>query len=222
MRFRKEQANVVSDDEFKALMESQGLSLDKLRRAEERQFIANEFIRSMIFPHIQKIGHAELRTYYDEHPADFMAEDKVRWQDIFIDAAKHQSRQTARLFAEQIAQRARKGEDFALLVKQFDDGDSSFRNGEGYGQRQGEIKPLECEKVLFEMKDGDVALIEIATGYHVIRLAERTYAGKIPFDAKTQNDIRRKLQNIIAEREYKRAVNEIKRKATIQIVDSDG
>lgn len=223
LRYRQEQAKIPSPEEFKLALESQGISLEKMRRSDERQFMSTEFIRSMVVPQIQRIGHLEVLQYYEEHPADFMAEDKIRWQDLFIDAARHPNRQAAKVYAEQIAQRAKNGEDFAALAKQFDNGDSSQRNGEGIGQSRGDVRPLECEATLFEMKPGEVHIIEFGFGFHIIRLAERTYAGKIPFDAKTQIDIRRKLQNIMAEREYKRIVNDLKRKATIQImVGNDG
>jgi parvulin-like peptidyl-prolyl isomerase len=223
LRFRKEQAGNPSDQEFKAMLEAQGMTLEKLRRAEERQFISQEFVRSMIFPVVSKVGHEEMRQYYEEHPADFTAEDKIVWQDIFIDAARHPSPQAARLYAEQIIQRAKNGEDFVTLVKQYDNGDSSFRKGEGIGQRPGEIRPPECEAPLFQMQQGEIGpLIEMANGFHIIRLVERQYAGKVPFDAKTQETIRRKLQNAMAEREMRRVINEMKRKATIQLLDTDG
>jgi len=72
------------------------------------------------------------------------------------------------------------------------------------------------------MHDGEVGpIVELSTGFHVFRLVERQYAGMQPFDEKTQALVKKKLTNVIMEREYKRTLNEMKRRAVIQILDSD-
>ena len=71
--------------------------------------------------------------------------------------------------------------------------------------------------MLFQMRDGDVGpVIELGTGFHVFRLVKRDYAGTVPFNEKTQAEIRRKVQMMVMERESKRVVIELKRKATIE------
>jgi parvulin-like peptidyl-prolyl isomerase len=177
-----------------------------------------EYVRSRNFPQVERYtSHQEIVTYYHDHPSEFQAVDNVKWQDIFIDASRYRSRDEARNFADQVAARARAGDDFNQLLK-FDNGDSSYRNGEGFGQRRGEIKPIEAEPILFNLKDGEVGpIIEMPTGFHVIRLVKRQYAGLIPLDQKTQEEIRRKLQNLVADRESKRLLAELKQKATIEV-----
>src|SRR5262249_62114192 len=92
-------------------------------------------------------------------------------------ASRHKSREEARAFAERLAAQARAGEDFAKLLK-HDNGDSSYRNGEGFGQHKGEIKPSEAEPVLFRLRDGEVGpVIEIATGFHVVPVRKGHHAG---------------------------------------------
>jgi hypothetical protein len=56
------------------------------------------------------------------------------------------------------------------------------------------------------------------TGFHVVRVAERTYAGRRPFDEKTQMEIRKKLQAIVQEREYKRVVEALWRRVQPQVL----
>jgi parvulin-like peptidyl-prolyl isomerase len=117
--------------------------------------------------------------------------------------------------AEQLAERARGGEDFAKLAEKYDNGDSSFRRGEGIGTKRGEIKPSEAENVLFQLKDGETAVVELEKGFHVVRLVKRDYAGQTPFDVKTQKQIKDKLTNEIGQVEIKRIVNTLKREAVI-------
>jgi parvulin-like peptidyl-prolyl isomerase len=216
LRALKAQAPTATDEELKSLLRAQGLSLEGMRRQFERSFMAMEYMKSKIFPVVDRIGPEQLREYYREHPEEFEVPDSVKWQDIFIAAGG--DRAQARRLAEQLADRIRKGEDFVKLCKEYDQGDSVYRNGEGHGHRPGEIKPREVEPILFRMRDGEVGpIVEQANGFHVIRLVKREHAGRVPFDEKTQATIRNKLRGAAAEQEYKRIVAELKRKATIHI-----
>jgi parvulin-like peptidyl-prolyl isomerase len=214
----------ANDEEFKERLAMQGLTIEGLKRQIERGFMAMEYMRHKIFPIVERMGHKEIRDYYDQHPGEFQLEDRVHWQDIFIDATKepHPTRESARRFAEEVARAARMGDDFARLCDMYDDGDSKPRKGDGYGAKRGEIRPVEVERYLFQMQNGEVGpIVELSSGFHVIRLVERQFAGPQPFDDKTQAQIKRKLQGVILEREYKRQVGEMKRRAVILIVENE-
>ncbi len=204
-----------TEDDFREFLKSQGVSLDMLRRQWERNFMAMEYLRSMVHPYMERVGPEEIREYYEKHPDEFQRPDSVQWQDLFIDAERYASRDEARRFAEGLAERARKGEDFAKLAEQYDNGDSSFRKGEGIGSKHGEIKPPEAETTLFQMKDGEVNVVELETGFHVVRVIKRVDAGLVDFDEKTQKQIKEKLANESAQLEMKRIVRQLKRKAVI-------
>lgn len=223
MKSRAAESGLVikTDEEFKALLRQQGLTLEGIKRQIERSFMAMEYMRSRIFPEIERLGFPQLQEYYDEHPGEFQIEDRVVWQDIFIDASKFPDHEAARRFALQVLAQAQKGVNFLELSKKYDNGDSSYRNGEGYGQRRGEIKPPEAEPILFQLKEGELGpLIEWSSGFHVIRLVKRDYAGARPLDDKTQAEIRKKLQNLIADREFKRIVADLRRVAKIERDDA--
>ena len=64
-------------------------------------------------------------------------------------------------------------------------------------------------------------MVEMSSGFHVIRLVERQEAGLQRLDEKTQKEIKKKLQNIIMEREYRRLVDNLKQKAAVRIVESE-
>jgi parvulin-like peptidyl-prolyl isomerase len=214
----KKATKVEGDEEFKALMRQQGLSVEGLRRQTERNFMMTEYVRNLIFPVVQRINIQQIREYYENHADQFAIPDRVKWMDLFVDASRFASPAAARQHAETIAQRAKAGEDFAALVKQFDHGDSSLRNGEGLGTKRGEIRPAQAEPVVFALKPGEVGpVIDMGFGFHVVKVVERDYAGREPFDEKCQAKVRDKLRQQIAEREYKRIVEELKRKATITI-----
>jgi parvulin-like peptidyl-prolyl isomerase len=220
MKETKKAMHIKTDEELKAFLRTQGLTLQGVRRQIERQFMAMEYMRNQIFSAIDRIGHQQIREYYERHPEEFQVPDSVTWQDIFLDASRYPSREAARQFAVELIAKAKAGADFRQLVTQYDQGNSSYLNGEGYGHRRGEIKPADAEPMLFNMKDGDLGLVELTNGFHVIRLVKREYAGLKPLDDKTQTAVRNKLQGAVWQREYDRIVRELKRKAAIEIASN--
>jgi parvulin-like peptidyl-prolyl isomerase len=217
MRETRKTMKIKTDEEMKAFLRMQGLSMEGVRRQIERTFMAMEYMRNRIFPAIERIGHEQIREYYEGHPEEFQVADSVAWQDIFLDAGKYPSREAARQLAVQLIAQARAGADFRQLVTKYDQGNSSYLNGEGYGHRRGEIKPSEAEPILFSLKDGDLGMVELTNGFHIVRLVKREQAGLKPFDDKTQTAIRNKLQSQVWEREYQRIVRDLTKRASIDI-----
>src|SRR5205807_3053302 len=108
------------DEEMKAFFRVQGLSMEGVRRQVERNFMAMEYMRNRVFTAIQRIGHEQIREYYEGHPEEFQVADSVTWQDIFIDAGKYPDRAAARTFALELIAKAKAGADFRQLVTQYD------------------------------------------------------------------------------------------------------
>jgi peptidyl-prolyl cis-trans isomerase SurA len=211
-----EHNHIENRDEFAGFMQRGGMSLDVMRRWWQRNFMAMEYLRSRVEPHLSRIGHTEIADYYTSHREEYTQPDSVHWQDILINAAPHASRAAARQFAESLVRRVREGEDFVKLSAEFDNGTSGrFRKGDGEGRKRGEIFPREAEPVLFKMHEGDVEIVECTPGFHIVRLVKRQYAGPIPFDGKVQKEIRDKLRGMVFQREMKSIVIELKRKAVI-------
>lgn len=217
---KERNTSVKTDEDLKKAFASMGLSIEGFRRQIKREFMAREYMRNLIFPAVDSsIGLPQIREYYRQHLDEFRQDDRVEWQDIFIDQSKYAGREEAKKAAYSVAAQARSGQDFVRLAAQFDKDNSGFGKAEGLGQRRGEIRPVECEPYLFQMKPGEIGpVVELSTGFHVFRLAKRDYAGQTPLDDKTQEDIRRKLQVQVAEREWKYLVTDLKKKAKIEII----
>ncbi len=78
--------------------------------------------------------------------------------------------------------------------------------------------PQQVEPTVWALKAGEVGpVIDLGFGLHIVRVAERQYAGLKPFDVPCQADVRNKLRNQIADREFKRIVDELKKKATVVV-----
>jgi parvulin-like peptidyl-prolyl isomerase len=209
--------HLSGEQELIGFLREHGMSFEMIRRHWERQFLATQYIHYRVGAYVSRIGHVEIAEYYDRHPEDFQVADGVEWQDLFIDAAEYPSRAAARAFAEVLAGRARKGEKFTELAEKYDRGDSKLRQFKGAGSHKGEVRPPEAERVLFDMHDGDVAVVEIGSGFHVVRLVHRETAHRKPFDDGVQKEIREKLRVEIMQREIKRLVGDLKRRSVIEV-----
>jgi hypothetical protein len=216
---RKKLLNLKTDEELKNFLRQQGMSFDMVRRQFTRQFMAQEYLRNIIIPVLGRIQHPEMVDYYEQHPEEFKQDDAVEWQDIFLSTVaggKYHSREEAQKAAEQLLERIKKGEDFLALCKQFDDGNAKLSpTAAGTGHKRGEISPPGCEAPLFQMKPGDVNIFEINTGFHVYKLVKREFAGLKPFNLDVQKEITQKLKQAMYEREVKKKVEELKKKAVI-------
>jgi peptidyl-prolyl cis-trans isomerase SurA len=220
MREMKKIYKLQTDEQVKEFFNANGMSLEGLRRQLEHAFISNEYMRNLIFPKIQTIPLREVHEYYDKHPEEFQQEDRVKWQDIFLDTNKFANRVAAKQFADQVALRLRKGEDFKKVSEELTKQGCNMSLGDaGVGEQANEINPPELSAALFRMKPKEVAdPIEMPGGFHIVRVNERTYKGRKPLDAKTQNEILVKLQNAMADREFKKLVDEMKTKVIIQYI----
>jgi hypothetical protein len=213
------ESKVKSLEQFRAVLAKFDLTLEGMRRDREKNFIAMEYMRTRIYPHVAKIGHKQIRDYYDQHQNEFRTVDKVKWQDVFIAVSPERpTLADARRHAEQLMARLQRGEGFEKLLP-YDEGDSwKYRNGHGNGERRGEVKPPELEQYLFLMRDGEVGpLVEMSTGVHLFRLVKRDFAGQLPFDEQVQTRINAKLKSDVAEREYRRIIRELRERADVQI-----
>lgn len=186
------------------------------RRIMERDLIASEYARSRIKPIVEtRIGLMEVREYYESHLSEFQSEDRITWQDIFIPlSANHPTIEDLKRFGEDLINRCLKEDDFNKLIIY----DGLGKNGEGLGQRKGEIQPAELESILFSLEPGKIGpVVPFPTGVHLIRVTKREYKGQLPLNDEVAKVIRKKLEKEIADREYRRLVRELRARAVWRI-----
>lgn len=218
-RIIKEKNKFENEEELKTMFRQSGVSYELMRRQTERNFVSMQYLQQRVMPAMDRIGHRDLREYYDGHPELFKIQDSVNWRHIFIAKVKYKTPEEARKQAEDIVKRIKAGEDFVTLSRKYCNGDSALRDGDGLGHTPGEIRPVEAEPILLSMKEGDVAeVMELPAGFHIMQLTKRQHAGMKPFNEVAQKEIRDKLRNEVATLEIKRLLAEMKRNAVIEIM----
>jgi peptidyl-prolyl cis-trans isomerase D len=142
-----------------------------------------------------EISDDEIGEYYDEHPAEFQNPKTVEARHILIkvdqqagpeDVAKAKERLSS------ILQKAKDGQDFAELAKQFSEGPSKDKGGYlGTFRREAMVKPFSDKA--FSMKAGELSdPVKTQFGWHIIKVEKVNEAATTALDD-AKGDIRKKL-----------------------------
>jgi peptidyl-prolyl cis-trans isomerase D len=119
-----------------------------------------------------KADDAELKDFYDQHSEEYRLPETVTAQHILFKAEgkKPEEVEAIRKKATDVLARAKKGEDFAGLAKQFSE-DTTGKNGGDLGTFQRGSKTPEFEQAAFAL--GVNAISDVVTsrdGLHIIKV----------------------------------------------------
>jgi parvulin-like peptidyl-prolyl isomerase len=148
------------------------------------------------------VSDSEVQKFYDDNPSKFEQPEMVRASHILMstrdpDTNKELSedqKAAKRKKAEEVLKRAKAGEDFAKLAKEYsEDPGSKDRGGEYQFARGQMVAPFET--AAFSLKTNEVSdIVNTEFGYHIIKLSEKIPAKKVEL-AKVSTDIKEYLKN---------------------------
>jgi peptidyl-prolyl cis-trans isomerase D len=142
-----------------------------------------------------KIDDDEIKAYYDEHPSEFQNPKTVEARHILIKVDPNASPEDvakAKERIEKILQKAKDGQDFAELAKQYSEGPSRDKGGYlGTFRREAMVKPFSDKA--FSMQPGEISdPVRTQFGWHIIKV-EKVNAATTTSLADAKQDIRKKL-----------------------------
>lgn len=221
LRKRKFKAGIKSDEEFRQRLEKQGQMLPEMRRQFRRDFVSIEFLKNLVMDKINSIDRADMLDYYKKNAKEFEKKETVVWQYIFIDADRFATQIAARVHAESVlakVQAIRRDDEFAALALAYShEPAKDYRKGAGEGSARGEIRPADVEDVVFRLLPGQSFLMDTPRGFHIVRVVDHQPGGKRSFE-QVSLQIRDMLRNKIFAEERKRILDELRSKATIEIL----
>jgi foldase protein PrsA len=149
----------------------------------------------------QQILNEVYKDYYNTYKAKYVAQDEMlRARHILIKTIDdNQNELPAEKIAEQkkkaedILAKAKTGEDFASLVRQYSEDTGSVDDGGEYTFGKGDMVP-EFEAAAYSLNPGQISdLVKTKFGFHIIKLEERIPKGQaLSYEAaltKIQEDI---------------------------------
>ena len=174
------------------------------------------------------ITDQEARKFYEDNPSQFYVPESVRASHIFFNivdpktgkplsdaekAAKYKE-------AEALLKRARAGEDFAKLAREYSEDPVSKSRGGEYTFAHGQMVP-EVEAAAFAMGTNQIGDIVTSTyGYHIIKVLEKIPAHKIDF-ATAAPDIKNELAQQAIQQQFPDYIEKLRKEAGVEILDED-
>ena len=142
-----------------------------------------------------EISDDEISEYYDEHPDEFRNPKTVEARHILIKVEQNASDKevaAAREKIEDILKKARGGQDFAELAKQYSEGPSKSKGGHlGSFRREAMVKPFSDKA--FAMQAGDISdPVRTRFGWHIIKV-EKVNEATVTTLVDAREKIRKKL-----------------------------
>lgn len=142
-----------------------------------------------------EISDDEISEYYEENLTEFQNPKTVEARHILIKVdpeATPEDVAKARERIEAILQKAKDGEDFAELAKQFSEGPSKDKGGYlGTFRREAMVKPFSDKA--FAMKAGEISdPVKTQFGWHIIKVEKVNEANTTAL-AEARDEIREKL-----------------------------
>lgn len=178
--------NNITLDQIKEKLSKSGITLEVFRKQLERTIGLEKVLEAEMKAagESPEATEAEAKKFYDDNPKRFSSPEQVRASHILIkpDQKDEAAKTAAKKKIADLLKRARGGEDFAELAKQYsEDPGSKAKGGEYVFPRGRMVKPF--EDAAFSLEVGQISdIVETTHGYHIIKLSEKMPAETTSFE----------------------------------------
>ena len=199
-------------DSVEALHErirAEGISLDEFRHDLRNQVMLSQLRAREIEPGL-KVSDSEVDAFIREQTGNVQAPEEINLAMILVavpDGSSPEQQASLRKRAEEVAQRARSGEDFAQLALQYSDANRGGRDGGELGLRPASGYPELFVDSIRSAGVGDiVGPVQSGAGFHILKVLERRVSRELPDITITQTHVRHILLRADTEQEKQLAL----------------
>jgi peptidyl-prolyl cis-trans isomerase C len=222
-QFDRMKQQYPNEQAFKEGLAEEKITEDTVKSKIKMTMAVHEFVGKEFGGNLN-ITEADAKAFYDQHPEYFTQPESIRASEIVIkvdpkaDAAK---KEEARKKLEDIQKRVQKGENFAVLAKEFSQSASAAQGGDLGVIPRGRM-PKAFDDAAFSMKPGEVSgIVEIDLGFQLIKVQEKTPEKVVPF-----KDVEERIQQHLKDQKVKQRVDEylkeLKKTAKIERISAKG
>jgi parvulin-like peptidyl-prolyl isomerase len=209
-----------NDDQFRMKLESDGYTEETYRRHVERMAAAKVYL-DRVRADAADVRDAEVEQFYEENEDRLTLPEQVRVRHILLTwkpMGTQDDRAAIRKQMEPILERARAGEDFAALAREFSEDSATKGNGGDTGFfYRGTMVPA-FEQAAFSLQAGEVSdPVDTVFGVHILKLEGRQEARLLPLE-----EVREQLRDHVREEKMEAAVDakvdELRAAADVQVL----
>ncbi len=208
-RLAEIQTRYKSEDDFIKGLDSQGMTLNDLKKKMVNQlkarYIVDIEVKQKVF-----VNPQDVTAYYNEHAKDFTRKTKYTLDSIFI--SFDNGKQDARNKAAEARAKLAAGEDFDKVFKQYSQAPSVG------SIEQGQMVPS-IEKEIFSLNVEDVSKpIEVDGGIYVFKVTG-VLPGRIETLEEVKDKIQDKLFDDIFQTKFREWIEKLRKKNYVEIRD---
>jgi len=167
-----------------------------------------------------KVTDADADEFYKKNPEQFKQPEQVRASHILVkvDAdAKPETVVEKQKAAQAIADRVKKGEDFAKLAQQISEDPSAKQNSGDLNFFGREQMVPEFSEAAFKMKKDEISdPVRSQFGYHIIKVTDHKAAETVTLE-KVKPQLLAYLQRQKKQAEVQKVVDDVRAKADVKI-----
>lgn len=230
----------VSEQMFNLHLKANGLTFEKFKSRILEQSICDEVVRREVKKDVV-ITQEMCRKFYEDNPEEFTLPERRKILHLLISTRDmndpapqlrfkrelpEDAKKEKRKLAESVLARAKRGDDFARLVKEYSDDASSKERGGEYVITRAKDNPRaammpEIEVAAFGINAGEVSdLIATPYGYHIVKVVEIMPAGKRPFQ-EVEDEIKKFLEQEEVQKRLPDYFDKLKKEAKVEILDAE-
>ncbi len=195
----EERARAKSDARFEAQIRAAGLSPSAFDAQLLERATCEEVMDRELRPQLG-VTPEKIKEFYDQNAADLRQPERLRLLQIVLSlrgpggtALTETEKAEKKNLAGQLVERARKGEDFAALVKQYSDDPAGRERGGEYVFPVGKMVP-EFEVAMLGLTPKQVSdVVTTPYAFHVVKILERLPGEQTPYE-KLADQIKLRLE----------------------------
>jgi peptidyl-prolyl cis-trans isomerase D len=175
------------------------------------------FIESLKLRQQVTVSDDELRQYYEQHKAEYTLPERVKAQHILFKTTDKSPEEIEKIKdkARQVLERAKKGEDFGALAKQFSEDTTAASGGDLGDFGRGQMVP-EFERVAFSLGVGAISdLVQTQFGIHIIKVNGKQEARERPFE-----ELKEAIRPIVSTRKAEQKGQELAQQVAVDLVSN--
>ena len=213
IRRLKEENKITSDAEFEKALESQGLTLEKLRDQLRNAGTVQRVVGREVQSKVDTSDDA-LRIIYEREKETYRIQEKARLAEILVSSGSDPAAAEQRVQAA--VDRIRGGAKFEDVVKEYSDGSTKSRGGDLGWVSRGELLS-EIDRTVFSLPVGAVS-DPIATrfGWHLVKVLEKAPVSYRPF-SEVKAEILKREQETQFQKKLAEYLEKLKRDAVITV-----
>jgi peptidyl-prolyl cis-trans isomerase D len=175
------------------------------------------FLESLKLRSEVKVTDDDLRQYYDQHKNEYTLQERVKAQQILFktQGKTPEEIEKIRQKAQGVLERAKKGEDFSALAKQYSEDVTASSGGDLGDFGRGQMVP-EFEKVAFSLGVGGISdLVPSPLGIHIIKVNGKQEARERPFE-----EMKEAIRPIVETRKAEQKANDQAQQIAVDLVSN--